>query len=112
VADCLEASALASGCEAEIEWSPADVLPHPYDEMVSNAPMCEAFRANIANLPGVDVPGVGGPITSSAEGTVFLSAQEEAKLPGGSTDMGNGELLSFCICCHYQPVRPAFTNSC
>ena len=53
--------------------------------------MCEAFRANIARLPGASVPGVGGPSTSSAEGTVYLSAQEEAKLPGGSTDMGNGD---------------------
>ena len=50
--------------------------------------MCEAFRANIARLPGASVPGVGGPSTSSAEGTVYLSAQEEAKLPGGSNHIG------------------------
>lgn len=104
VADCLRASAVASGCEVEIEWSPPDVLPHPYDEMVSNAPMCEAFRANIATLPGANVPGVGGPSTSSAHGTVYMSAQEEAKLPGGSTDMGNGQFphcyvyLIVCSC--------------
>jgi metal-dependent amidase/aminoacylase/carboxypeptidase family protein len=27
VSNCLEASALATGCRAEIEWSPKDLLP-------------------------------------------------------------------------------------
>jgi amidohydrolase len=99
VSGCLEASALASGCEVSIEWSPPDVLPHPYDEMVSNPPMCEAFRANIGKL-----------------GTTYLSREREAKLPGGSTDMGNVSHVvpsihpKFAIQTEFSNHHPGFTE--
>ena len=48
-----------------------DGVRRRYDNMVSNPPLCEAFRANIERL-----------------GTTYLSREDEAKLPGGSTDMG------------------------
>jgi metal-dependent amidase/aminoacylase/carboxypeptidase family protein len=67
--------------------------------MRSNAPMCEAFRANIGVL-----------------GTSYMSAEEEAKLPGGSTDMGNVSRLvpsihpKFMIETEFSNHHPGFTS--
>ena len=99
VQGCLEAAATATGCTAEVEWSPEDMLPHPYDEMVSNSPMCESFRRNIGRL-----------------GTTYLPPEEEAKLPGGSTDMGNVSRVlpaihpKFAIETEFGNHHPGFTE--
>ena len=66
VASCLEGSAVATGCHAELDWQ-----PNPYADIVDNMPLLSAYISNAAQF--------GRMMT-----TDFLPGTG-----GGSTDMGN-----------------------
>ncbi len=66
VASCLEGSAVATGCQAELDWQ-----PNPYADIVDNMPLLSAYISNAAQF--------GRMMT-----TDFLPGTG-----GGSTDMGN-----------------------
>jgi metal-dependent amidase/aminoacylase/carboxypeptidase family protein len=71
VAACLEASATATDCRAELQWE-----INAYADIVDNVPLLDAYAANSTDI--------GRPLTS-------------AMLPGtggGSTDMGNVSYLT------------------
>jgi amidohydrolase len=67
VIGCLQAGALATGAEVEMNWSDVDYL-----DLRSNAPLEESFQAN-----------------AEALGREFIPAHSVAHMMSGSTDMGN-----------------------
>ncbi|KAK3701459.1 hypothetical protein QZH41_014542, partial [Actinostola sp. cb2023] len=68
VTACFEAAAKATGCTHEVEW----IESASYMDMNINLKLADLYRSNAQNL-----------------GIKFLSQEEEANLPMGSTDMGN-----------------------
>eukprot|EP00746_Dinoflagellata_sp_MGD_P023351 gnl/MRDRNA2_/MRDRNA2_15468_c0_seq1.p1 gnl/MRDRNA2_/MRDRNA2_15468_c0~~gnl/MRDRNA2_/MRDRNA2_15468_c0_seq1.p1 ORF type:complete len:480 (+),score=91.65 gnl/MRDRNA2_/MRDRNA2_15468_c0_seq1:126-1565(+) len=70
---CFNAAALATGCEANIEWcSKTSVLGHPYSNIKYNSVMNELFRQNIGTF-----------------GKTYQPRVVEENTASGSTDMGN-----------------------
>ena len=109
VEGCFQGAALSTGCELAMEWLADTAVDdwengaHLYANMVSNGPMCEAFRENWAAL--------GQPEWASKESDVSKQLSG-----GGSTDMGNVSHLipsihpSFKIDTKFGNHHPGFTE--
>jgi len=67
VLNCFKAASLATGATLKFEW-----IDKPYDDMSTNSTLAELYVKNLADL-----------------GFIMPSIDEQRKIPGGSTDMGN-----------------------